>query len=253
MAIFDGALMTEKQNVGTLLRVRIWFGGAMVIAVGVVFSFWFIPVAALGFKRLARCLHPLWAKMTLWCLGAKLKTEGLENLPGNGFIAAATHHSLMDTFTFPAVIGPETCYLGKEELSRRPIFSWSFRLLDNVFVERSAGEKALNAILAHVRTLPLGHNIFIHPEGTRGPEGRVRPLTPGIVKLAIETRKPIVPMVSWGGEVLWPKGTVLPLPGAVDLVVGKPISTESWSLESYGKHLDELRIELHRLMMASKK
>ena len=240
--------MGPRENVKPWTALRIWVGGFFVLLVGLMFSLWFIPVAFLGFKRLARTLHPLWAKATLVCLGAKLTTEGIERLPQTGFIAAATHHSLMDTFTYPAVIGPETCYLGKEELSRRPIFATSFRLLDNVFVERDAGEKALDLILEHVQNLPPTHNIFIHPEGSRGPEGKVRPLTPGIVKLAIETQKPIVPMVSLGGEPLWPKGFIFPLPGPVSIVIGEPIDTKDWKLETYGTHLDALRKELHQLL-----
>jgi len=240
--------MGPRDKVNPFITFRIWMGGFLVMVVGLVFSFWFIPLAFLGFKKLARTLHPLWAKATLACLGARLSTKGLERLPKTGFIAAATHHSLMDTFTYPAVIGAETCYLGKEELSRRPIFSTSFRLLDNVFVERDAGEKALDQILEHIQKLPKTHNIFIHPEGSRGPEGKVRPLTPGIVKLAIETQKPIVPMVSLGGEPLWPKGFIFPLPGPVSILVGEPIDTQDWKLETYGTHLDALRKALHQLI-----
>jgi len=235
----------EKSGGG---GVRVFLGGMMTLGVGVIFSLWFIPVAMLGFKRLARTLHPAWAKLTLRCLGARLEARGLEHLPKGGFIAAATHHSLMDTVTYPAVIGPETCYLGKAELSRRPLFSQSFRLLDNVFVERGDGERALELVLEHVRTLPPTHNVFIHPEGTRGPEGRVRPLTPGVVRLAVETRKPIVPMISTGGEALWPKGELLPVPGPVKIIVGAPLSTDGWSMDTYGAHLDEIRMALHRLM-----
>ena len=229
-------------------RVRVALGGVMTLGVGVIFSLWFIPVALLGFKRLARTLHPVWAKLTLGCLGVRLEALGLEHLPKGGFIAAATHHSLVDTVTYPAAIGPETCYLGKAELSRRPIFAQSFRLLDNVFVERGDGERALEVVLEHVRTLPPTHNVFIHPEGSRGPEGRVRPLTPGVVRLAVETRKPIVPMISTGGEALWPKGELLPVPGPVKIIVGLPLSTEGWTMETYGVHLDEVRMALHRLM-----
>jgi 1-acyl-sn-glycerol-3-phosphate acyltransferase len=240
--------MSPTQKVSPLITFRVWVGGILVMLVGLIFSLWFIPVAGLGFKKLARKLHPLWAKATVACLGAKLTCHGLKHLPSEGFIAAATHHSLMDTFTYPAVIGPETCYLGKQELSRRPIFSQCFRLLENVFVERDAGEKALEIIVAHIQALPPTHNLFIHPEGTRGPEGRVRPLTPGIIKLAIETQKPIVPMVSLGGEKLWPKGALFPLPGHVSIVVGEPIDTRNWTLETYGTHLDHLRKTLHELM-----
>jgi len=242
--------MSQQPKVNPLMSLRIWTGGILVMLVGFLFSFWFIPVAGLGFKKLARKLHPLWAQATLLCLGARLTTEGLSHLPKTGFIAAATHHSLMDTFTYPAVIGAETCYLGKEELNRRPIFSTVFRLLDNVYVERDAGEKALDQILAHIQNLPPTHNVFIHPEGTRGPEGRVRPLTPGIIKLAIETKKPIVPMVSLGGEPLWPKGSIFPFPGPVSIVIGQPIETKNWTLESYGTHLDALRKTLHQLMQS---
>ena len=115
-------------------------------------------------------------------------------------------------------------------------------------MERDAGEKALDKILEHVEKLPKNHNIFIHPEGSRGPEGKVRPPTPGIVKLAIETQKPIVPMVSLGGEPLWPKGFIFPVPGPVSIVIGEPIATDQWKLESYGTHLDALRKALHQLL-----
>lgn len=240
--------MAQQGEISGWTKVRMGIGGVLVMGVGGLFSLWFIPVASLGFKRLARRLHPAWARITLWCLGARLRARGVEQLPEGGFIAAATHHSLMDTITYPAVIGAETCYLGKAELSRRPVFSRCFRLLDNVFVDRDQGEHALELILEHVGSLPPSHNVFIHPEGTRGPEGRVRPLTPGIIKVAVLTRKPIVPMISTGGEALWPKGALLPVPGRVEIVIGEPISTEEWSMDTYGAHLDELRGALHGLI-----
>jgi 1-acyl-sn-glycerol-3-phosphate acyltransferase len=240
--------MAHKGEMSWWMKARVGAGGVLTMAVGLLFSLWFIPVASLGLKRLARSLHPCWARVTLWCLGTRLRAQGLEHLPEGGFIAAATHHSLMDTVTYLAVLPPETCYLGKAELSRRPIFSQSFRLLENIFVDRDDGERALEVILEHVQTLPASHNVFLHPEGTRGPEGRVRPLTPGIINLAVQTRKPIVPMISIGGEVLWPKGAPLPQPGPVEIVVGEPLSTAHWSMETYGAHLDEIRGALHRLM-----
>ncbi|MED5463322.1 MAG: lysophospholipid acyltransferase family protein [Myxococcota bacterium] len=240
--------MAHDGEMSWWMKARVGAGGVLTMVVGLLFSLWFIPVASLGFKRLARRLHPCWAWATLRCLGARLETQGLEHLPEGGFIAAATHHSLMDTVTYLAVLPPETCYLGKAELSRRPVFAQSFRLMENIFVDREDGERALEKILEHVQTLPASHNIFLHPEGTRGPEGRVRPLTPGVINLAVQTRKPIVPMISTGGEALWPKGALLPLPGPVAIIVGEPISTTDWSMESYGAHLDELRGALHKLM-----
>ena len=100
---------------------------------------------------------------------------------------------------------------------------------------------ALSELVSHIQGLPPQHIVFIHPEGTRGPEGSARPLKLGIVYLACETQKPVVPIVSLGGERMWPKGVSLPDPGHISIHIGQPIATEAWRADTAEEHLREVR------------
>ena len=177
-------------------------------------------LAAVGQTIRARSIMPVWGKGVLLCFGTRFSVTGQEYLPSGNFIAAVSHHSLLDTFIYPAILPPETCYIAKSELSRLPIFSRAFRLMGNIFVRRGEGMVALSELIRHVQSLPPHHTVFIHPEGTRGSEGSARPLKPGIVYLACETQKSVVPIVSLGGNRMWPKGGSLPDPGHISIHVG---------------------------------
>ena len=204
-------------------------------------------LAAVGQTVRARSIMPVWGKGVLLCFGTRLSVTGQENLPSGNFIAAVSHHSLLDTFIYPAILPPETCYVAKSELSRLPIFSRAFRLMGNTFVHRGKGMGALSKLIRHVQSLPPHHTVFIHPEGTRGPEGNARPLKPGIVYLACETHKSVVPIVSLGGDRMWPKGVPLPNPGHISIHVGQPIMTDTWQIDTVEMHLEEVLSGLNDL------
>ena len=183
---------------------------------------------------------PLWGKGFLRCFGVRLAVHGRKLLPAEGLIVAASHHSLLDTFIYPAILDPKSCYVAKSELARIPLFATAFRLLGNVFVERGGDKSSRETLLRHVEALPPGFSVFIHPEGTRGLEGKVRPMKAGIVHLACQTRQAIIPMVCLGGARLWPRGVDLPSRGNVSIYVGAPIVTEGWHADRAEEHLAEL-------------
>ena len=221
--------------------IRKWCGAFGAIGWSVLCALVMTGLAAVGQTIRARAIMPIWGKGVLLCFGTRFSVSGLEQLPSSNFITAVSHHSLLDTFIYPAILPPETCYIAKSELSRLPIFSRAFRLLGNAFVRRGEGRGALSELVTHVQGLPPQHTVFIHPEGTRGPEGCARPLRLGVISLACETQKPVVPIVSLGGERMWPKGVSLPDPGHISIHIGQPIATEAWRTDTAEEHLREVR------------
>ena len=210
-------------------------------------------LAAVGQTVRARTIMPVWGRGVLLCFGTRLSVSGLELLPSSNYIAAVSHHSLLDTFIYPAILSPETCYIAKHELSKLPIFSRAFRLLGNAFVRRGDGMTALSELMRHTQGLPPQHTVFIHPEGTRGPEGSARPLKLGVVCLACETQKPVVPIVSVGGQRMWPRGVSLPDPGHVLIHIGQPIATGAWRVDTAEAHLREVKCGLDDLFARAAK
>jgi 1-acyl-sn-glycerol-3-phosphate acyltransferase len=78
--------------------------------------------------------------------------------------------------------------------------------------------------LGEVRTaLEQGDSLIIFPEGTRGDPGVITPFKPGIGEIGGSfPRIPIYPCFIAGIERVWPRGSWLPLPFNVEILVGEP-------------------------------
>jgi 1-acyl-sn-glycerol-3-phosphate acyltransferase len=83
--------------------------------------------------------------------------------------------------------------------------------------------------LAEVReSLERGESLIIFPEGTRGEPGIIEPFKAGIGEIALSfPQVPIYPCFIAGIERVWPRGTWLPLPFNVEILVGEPYQTDT--------------------------
>jgi|GEM_PF-255583 1-acyl-sn-glycerol-3-phosphate acyltransferase len=126
-----------------------------------------------------------------WLL--KLRVRGRENIvPGRAQIIAANHTSQMDPILVGCASGVETWFLAKGELfDFHPAFAWLIRTFNSLPVRRGgmdvAAFKRASEVLQRNRTL------ILFPEGTRSKDGPLQHLKPGVAKLAIDNRVPIVP------------------------------------------------------------
>ena len=62
------------------------------------------------------------------------------------------------------------------------------------------------------------------PEGTRTPDGEVRPLKPGFCAIARRCELPLVPLALDGPFDAWPRQRRLPRPAVVHVHFGQPIT-----------------------------
>jgi 1-acyl-sn-glycerol-3-phosphate acyltransferase len=176
---------------------------------------------AVSCKGLARRLVKACANLALKLYGIELEIEG--KFPAEtGIIYAARHCSLLDTFIYPAILPHNTIIIAKHELSRFPILSQFFSAIGGIYVKRQKPLAAMRELKSSAAKLKSYENIFVHPEGTRYPENKVGKLFPGLFFRGKETEI-VVPISSFGGAALWPRGQLYSQPGKVKIVIGESI------------------------------
>ena len=77
-----------------------------------------------------------------------------------------------------------------------------------------------------LRVLEEGGALLVFPEGTRGPEGVLRPAKAGAGMLAVVSGAPVVPVYVSGSGRAWPKGARFPRPARVTVAFGEPLRFE---------------------------
>ena len=87
-------------------------------------------------------------------------------------------------------------------------------------VRREGADAA--ALRVALRVLEQGGALLVFPEGTRGPEGRLREPKPGAALLAVLSGAAVVPVFVRGSGRAWPRGRRLPMPAKVRVAFGPP-------------------------------
>ena len=165
----------------------------------------------------AGCLHAL----RLLC-GLGYRVEHPERLPTGAALVAVKHQSMWETLALTVLLD-RPCFVLKEELARIPIFGWYCRRDGFVFIDRSAGAKALRAMTTAAKDAAArGAQIVIFPEGTRVAPGQSAPYQPGVAALARAMDAACVPVAHDSG-LYWRHPSVRRLPGTITLQVFEPI------------------------------
>jgi 1-acyl-sn-glycerol-3-phosphate acyltransferase len=158
---------------------------------------------------------------------SRVRIEGaVDELPKDGpLILAANHASNLDAIAIGAWLiprlGRRIHWLGKKELFDWPIVGWVATNGGVHPVDRGAAD--LEAFRLARRILDEGQVLFVFPEGTRSPDGRLQSAHDGVAALALRTGAPIVPLAIAGSNKVWPRGQRFPHPGGhVTIRVGRP-------------------------------
>lgn len=103
---------------------------------------------------------------------------------------------------------------------------WTVSPLMNVIpIDREPGAKSLSACLTICRKFiqQTRGSLILYPEGTRSPDGEMRPFKSGAVLFAFELELPVVPAYIEGTHFILPKGRYIPRSGRVTVRFGEPI------------------------------
>jgi len=138
--------------------------------------------------------------------GTKFTFDGLENIPERGGALLAQNHTSYLDWLPPL--------FAARERGRRMYFMIKAEMAD---------VKAVNYVIKHARLIPVdrghGHDAFdvavqrlregeligMHPEATISRSYELREFKTGAARMALQAQVPIVPVIVWGAQRIWPK------------------------------------------------
>jgi len=158
---------------------------------------------------------------------------GRENFrKGQAYIYVSNHTSFLDIPGLCMLIGKEFRPMAKKELLKIPVFGWIARGAC-VIVDRSSSESKKKSLEKLKETLEHGISILLFAEGTQNRSKELlQPFKDGAFRIAIDTQKPILPMVVVGAGPLMPPGTIKMHPGLIKIFVGPEIPVDDLSSDS---------------------
>jgi 1-acyl-sn-glycerol-3-phosphate acyltransferase len=131
------------------------------------------------------------------------RVEGLERLPPRemgGVLLAMNHVHWLDIpiagTLLPVAYRPS--WLGKSELFAHPVAAWWFRQMLVVPIQR--GKRDVAALHMAVDLLRAGAVLLVFPEGHRSRTGILQPGQRGVIRLAVQSGVPVVPLTIFGSQ-----------------------------------------------------
>lgn len=183
------------------------------------------------------------------------KVSGLRNVPVTGpVILASNHLSFSDSVFMPLVVPRKVTFLAKSEYFTAPgpkglLKKLTFIALGQVPVDRSGGRRSEAALITGLKVLSDGNCLGIYPEGTRSPDGRLYKGRTGLVRLALESGAPVIPVAMFDTDKIQPTGKVIPKIMRVKMVFGEPMyfKGDSTNLQLLRDLTDELMRKIQEL------
>lgn len=150
-----------------------------------------------------------WVEFHHWLtksvLGIRLRVEGV--IPPGPHLIAVKHQSMFETLEMVRLSHLPVIVM-KKELSDIPLFGFMTRRYGVIPIERSAGAKALRAMVAAGKAaVASGRPVIIFPEGTRVRVGSAPPLKSGFAALYRALGLPVAPVAVDSGRI-WRRGFV---------------------------------------------
>jgi len=136
-------------------------------------------------------------------------------LPEGGYIIAAKHQSMWETFALFDVF-PDPAIVYKRQLQWIPLFGWYLMKAGMITVDRGAGSSAIEQVVTGGRReIAKGRQLMIFPEGTRRAPGAPPAYRFGVARLYDALQCPVVPVAVNSG-LYWPRRSFARHPGTVE-------------------------------------
>jgi 1-acyl-sn-glycerol-3-phosphate acyltransferase len=190
-------------------------------------------------------LSRIWMGVYLPLVGVRLKITGKQHFANNqNYVVVCNHNSFMDVpVTSPGIPGGNKT-IAKIEMAKIPLFGLIYRR-GSVLVDRKSEESRLKSYAYMKRVLDMGLHMCIYPEGTRNKTNLpLKEFKDGAFRLAIETKKPIIPAVLFNTKKVLPQHTTFFFwPSKIEMHFLAPIETAHLQIED-AKQLKEQVFEL---------
>jgi 1-acyl-sn-glycerol-3-phosphate acyltransferase len=157
------------------------------------------------------------------------RVVGRGNLPTTGaYILAPVHRSYVDWLIVARVTSRRRLrYIAKAEIWKSKFIGRLLEACGAFPVHRFGADR--EALERCRLVLAGGEPLVMFPEGTRRSGPVVGDLREGVAYLALRAGVPVVPVGIGGSEQAMPRGSKIPRPRRVEVVIGKPVWPPSGS------------------------
>ncbi len=195
--------------------------------------------------RIAR----LWARACVRISGSRLIIRGAENLHKHpAAVYASNHTSYMDTPVIFSALPFQFRILAKKELWSLPFIGWYLNRSGQIPIDTASTRATFASLSAGVKALRCGMPLFVFPEGSRTPNGDLKPFLSGAAFLAIRAQVPLVPIALSGVYDLLPIHTHHFYPGDLILTAGTPIDTTGMTLRQSDELTARVRASIAEML-----
>ena len=146
-----------------------------------------------------------WMNVWLTLVGCPVTIKGKENfIAGENYIVVFNHNALLDVpLSAPYVPGANKT-IAKASFAKTPIFGWFYKK-GSILVDRKDERSRVKSYEAMKKTLAMGMHMCIYPEGTRNRTAEpLKQFYDGAFKLAVDTKKEIIPCIITGTKKAMP-------------------------------------------------
>ena len=176
-------------------------------------------------------------KRLLKLLNVKIEASGLENLINKPAIICQNHTSIMDIPAILNTVKGKSLFCAKIELFRIWVFGKGIEILGMIKVYKDdkktwkvlseAAKKIKETVLDNEALTPY---LVVFPEGTRTKDKdyKMGEFKRGLFSIAVKYKLPIIPIASYGGLDITPKGAWIFSKGTIYEKVLEPLYPEDY-------------------------
>lgn len=223
---------------------RIWFAiiAGLPIIIGLPVIYYSIACEK---QKLFTWLKHAWGSWVLFWMGFYVDVDNQAQIdPTKSYMIIGNHSSVMDIMVLLKVMYLPFVFVGKEELSKIPIFGYLYKK-SNVMVNRKSPKSRKEVYDQVKKFITKGNSVAIYPEGgVPDPEIMLAPFKNGAFRIAIEHKLPIIPMVYLDNKRKYPYDWFQGSPGKLRVKILPIIQTEHLTLDD----LDDLRDFAYKLI-----
>jgi 1-acyl-sn-glycerol-3-phosphate acyltransferase len=228
------------RTMGTMVQAPLFFAATA--------FFGTLSLTASLFEKDGRIQHSIariWAATSMRIALSPVTVVGKENL-GRFPVAvyASNHLSYMDTPAIFSVVPFQFRILARQSLWKLPFIGWHLNRSGQIPVKSDNPGASGSSLGAGVRALKSGMPLIVFPEGGRTKDGHLGPFMNGPAYMAIRAHVPLIPIAILGTYELLPMHTRHFFPQHIQLIVGKPIDTSSYSIRQVNELTEHLRTEI---------
>ena len=205
-----------------------------------------IPVMVAGMLsrtgNLAFSISKIWAYTMIAASFVRTEIKNKNKiLKGTPYIIISNHQSHYDIITLVTTLGIQFRWIIKKEILKLPIFGYALYASRNIFIDRSNTTSAIESINKGFDRLPNGVSVMVFAEGPRSPDGQIHEFKKGGFITAVRLKIPILPVTINGSRRVMRKGSFTLKPGKIQVVIGDPIDTSSYTTDTVQELIGKMR------------